>query len=149
MIGCSQTASLVLPSLKVIEQDDGTSVATFLAPIDRLEYDLWRAAKKQGWGFVYPLSQNEQGYYEGAGILDDSRKLTIKAWVDVNNHDYFHVQIKIGHFGAPKRQSQYLKQLKKVLDGKPMPKRGLNFDLNDSAKSTDLPTTQTPENATN
>ena len=133
----------------MIEQDDGTSVATFHAPIDRLEYDLWRAAKKQGWGFVYPLARDELGYYKGSGILDDSRKLTIKAWVDVVNHNYFHVKIKIGHFGDPKRQSQYLKQLKKVLDGKPMPKRELNFDLDDSAESTNPPALQAPEAAAN
>ena len=111
--------------------DDGASEASYNFPITRLDYDLWRAAKRWGWGMKYPITPSDDGHYHGKGMMPDGRALIVDAWPESDTKDTFTVQVKIGHFGDPQRQARYLTKLRQVLKGDPMPKRGLNFTKED------------------
>jgi len=113
---------------------DASSTASFNAPIDRLKFDLWRAARNHGWALPYGLKPDADGHYRVKSFVPDNRPLVIHAWQTPDTPGSpaeFQIQIKIGHFGNPKQQALFLAHLKKVLAGDPMPKRGLNFSLDD------------------
>jgi hypothetical protein len=132
--GCAATKAL-LPLTNVQVQDDGASVASFKAPISRLDYDLWRASRDRGWAMHYPIKPDDDGHYRGKSLIPDGRCLLVEGWPDETDHKRFFVKVKIGHYGDQPRQANYLAQLKMILAGKPMPKRGLNFSLDDDAKN--------------
>ena len=129
MVGCAGTSEMFVPLATAKVNPDTSSTAIFQAPIARLKFDLWRAARNQGWALVYPLKPDADGHYRAKSIVPDGRPLVVDAWPVPDDTTRFHVQIKIGRYGDVKRQALYLAQLKKVLAGKPMPKRGLNFSL--------------------
>ncbi len=133
-VGCqsADTPILIMPGIEVTDQN--ASQATFNHPISRLDYDLWRAAKVDGWAMPYPIKPDDDGHYRGKGMMPDGRPLIVDAWPTDNEKQSFIAEVKIGHLGDQPKQRFYLSNLQRILKGKPMPKRGLNFTKDDVVK---------------
>ena len=67
LAGCqsAETPIRIMPGIKATDQN--ASQATFNHPISRLDYDLWRAAKVDGWAMPYPIKPDGDGHYRGKG----------------------------------------------------------------------------------
>lgn len=136
LAGCSAVSKPLALINGIHERDDGASAVTCKGPISRMDYDGWRTAKRLGWAMPYPLKPDAQGHYVGQGLVPDGRLLILEASPKTDDDTAFDVKIKIGNFGDPQRQAQFLTQLLKVLAMDPMPKRGLNFSLDDKKADT-------------
>lgn len=134
--GCASSYNNLTPMAGITSIDNGASQATYTFPITRLDYDIWRAARRCGWAMPYPIAPNDDGHYRGKGMVPDGRDLIVDAWPNTDNPNRFTVKVKVGHFGDSERQARYLTKLRDVLKGDPMPKRGLNFTKDDLVTNT-------------
>jgi hypothetical protein len=129
--GCQSPDSPLLTKSGIKTTDQNASIATFNHPISRLDYDLWRAAKIDGWAMPFPIEPDDDGHYRGKGQLPDGRPLIVDAWPNSDDKQTFTATVKVGRLGDPAKQNYYLSCLEKILNGKAMPKRGLNFTKDD------------------
>ncbi|MFG0248246.1 MAG: hypothetical protein ACF8OB_05110 [Phycisphaeraceae bacterium JB051] len=143
LAGCqsADTPVRIMPGIEATDQN--ASQATFNHPISRLDYDLWRAAKVDGWAMPYPIKPDADGHYRGKGQMPDGRPLLVDAWPIGDEKQNFIVDVKIGHLGDQPKQQFYLSNLQRILKGKPMPKRGLNFTKNDVVR--DIPAAESKQ----
>ena len=93
------------------------------------------ACSQSRWlGDAVSIKPDGDGHYRGKGQMPDGRPLIVDAWPTGEEKQTFIVEVKIGHLGDQPRQQFYLSNLQRILNGKAMPKRGLNFTRDDVVK---------------
>lgn len=110
--------------------------AQWAAPADRLPADIPRAVKRNEWAVLHiepAVNDTELRPSHGGavmsvtGLLPDDREATILAWRI--SADEVGVAVRVGYFGDPAAERQFLAVLREVMAGKPKPKRGGTFEL--------------------
>jgi|GEM_PF-5650469 len=128
-----------------VEHLAGATQAQWQADFKRMADDIRRAAKQSHWGVLHvrkPVTQKfgdrDEQVITAEMMLPDARQ----AWVHsrTSGDKRVVVTVRVGHFGDPKSEKEFLNTLAVVLDGKPKRKRDRGFKLperKDNADSQD------------
>lgn len=109
------------------------------APADRLYADIPRAMQRMEWALLRVDPPTEKALerrgrptaeqpIRAEAMLPDNRIAHIVGYLAAGD-DQVAVHVKVGHFGDPELEREYVATLKDVLADKPKPKRGIFFEL--------------------
>ena len=114
----------------------GAAFARWKADPNRLVADIPRAVSRCEWAMLHMQPRLRHGKaeplepdkpVEAMALLPDDREAKIMAW-KVSDQEVA-AAVRVGLFGDPDLELQYLKILASVMAGQPAPKRGGWFEL--------------------
>jgi hypothetical protein len=112
------------------------TLARWAAPANRLLDDIPRAIQRHEWAALH-IEPQVDAMLPGASLptmaisatalLPDDREAAILAW-RIADHEVA-VAVRVGYFGDPAAERDFLARVRQVMAGKPKPKRGGTFEL--------------------
>ncbi len=122
--------------------DDPATQTTFAADATRLPDDVRRAAEALEWGVLgYYVDPKRKRYepktwrgvvYMRALLPNGRRAKIIASSADAEGRSspqHVTLRLRVGSFGISSTEQRYVDSLRKVLAGRAMPVRGIEFDL--------------------
>lgn len=145
VFGCAASGPVIEP---VTQSPGDTTFARVPGTFERAADDIKRAVKRVGWGHVSTVmltSEDGEGltneldrslsHVEVIALLPTSQRAKIKAWRADDTPDggaagdQIVVAIRVGHFGNPVREREFINRFAAVLQMDPQPRRGGKFEL--------------------
>lgn len=107
------------------------SMARWQADFDRLIYDIPRAVKKLHWGLIAvrndPLANQQETVIRAEALLPNGHVAHMVAWKSQDGFITF--VARVGYFGDRRQEGDLIKQLAKVLRGRPSRRHRQAFEL--------------------
>jgi len=113
------------------------SSAELQGSLDRLKQEMRRSIKQMNWAMLRSttsISPDSEGLesFEARALMPSGESVHILGRVTPsheNNASTLLVTIQVGRFGDRQAQTRYLENLQQILSSKPLPERGLTFEM--------------------